>query len=91
MSIRLAAACSCRGLSFDGQISLGLTMTSTVPPGRGLSMSLSRHFVPGYDRAVPPEQNQLGRIPFRGNKAGPRARFVVAFKCITPAIASLPS
>jgi hypothetical protein len=25
-------------------------MTSTVPPGRGLSASLPTHFVPGYDR-----------------------------------------
>jgi hypothetical protein len=32
-------------------------MTSTVPPGRGLSAFLPRHFVPGYDRPVPPGQN----------------------------------
>jgi hypothetical protein len=31
-------------------------MTSTVPPGRSLSASLSRHFVPGYYRADPPGQ-----------------------------------
>jgi hypothetical protein len=36
--------------------SVGLTMTSTVPPGRGLSASLPRHFVPGYDQPVPPGQ-----------------------------------
>jgi hypothetical protein len=35
-------------LRFDEQISL--TTTSTVPPGRGLSTSLPRHFVPGYDQ-----------------------------------------
>jgi hypothetical protein len=29
-------------------------MSSTVPPGRGFSASLPRHFVPGYARAVPP-------------------------------------
>ena len=28
-------------------------MTSTVPPGRDLSASLPRHFVPGYDQPVP--------------------------------------
>ena len=31
-------------------------MISTVPPGRGLFVSLSRHFVPGYYRPVPPGQ-----------------------------------
>src|ERR1700722_13941387 len=31
-------------------------MTSTVPPGRNLSASLPRHFVPGYDQPVPPGQ-----------------------------------
>src|SRR5271155_5141613 len=40
----------------------GLTMTSTVPLGRGLSASLPRHFVPGYyqlslrDKSFPPGQ-----------------------------------
>jgi len=38
---------------------LGLTMTSTVPPGRGLSASLPRHFVPGYYQPVPPGQKPL--------------------------------
>jgi hypothetical protein len=32
-------------------------MTSTVPPRRGLSASLPRHFVPGYYQPVPPGQN----------------------------------
>jgi hypothetical protein len=45
------------GLRFDDKLSLELTTPSTVPPGRGLSASLSRHFVPGYYRAVPPGQN----------------------------------
>jgi CxxC motif-containing protein (DUF1111 family) len=31
-------------------------MTSTVPLGRGVSASLSRHFVPGYYQPVPPGQ-----------------------------------
>jgi hypothetical protein len=44
------------GLRFDDKLSLELTMPSTVPPGRGLSASLPRHFVPGYYRAVPPGQ-----------------------------------
>ena len=35
------------GLRFDDKLSLELTMPSTVPPGRGLSVSLPRHFVPG--------------------------------------------
>jgi hypothetical protein len=30
--------------------------SSAVPPGRGLSPSLPRHFVPGYDQPVPPGQ-----------------------------------
>jgi hypothetical protein len=38
-------------------------MPSTVPPGRGLSPSLPRHFVPGYYRAVPP-----GQKPFAHRK-----------------------
>src|SRR5271166_1725732 len=50
---------------FRRQISLGLTkgltMTSTVPPGRGLSVLLPRHFVPGYYHAVPPGQNTFTR------------------------------
>src|ERR1700744_4917326 len=29
------------------------SMISTVPPGRDLSASLSRHFVPGYHRLFP--------------------------------------
>src|ERR1700688_1614510 len=37
----------------------GLTMSSTVPPGRGLSASLPRHFVPGYYQPVPPGQISL--------------------------------
>ena len=45
------------GLRFDDKLSLELTTPSTVPPGRGLSASLPRHFVPGYYRAVPPGQN----------------------------------
>ena len=40
-------------LRFDDKLSLELTMTSTVPPGRGLSASLPRHFVPGYYRGRP--------------------------------------
>src|ERR1700756_1754074 len=32
-------------------------MTSTVPPGRDLSVSLPRHFVPGSYHAVPPGEN----------------------------------
>jgi hypothetical protein len=37
---------------------VALTMTSTVPPRDvGLSVSLPRHFVPGYYHAVPPGQN----------------------------------
>ena len=39
-------------------------MTSTVPPGRGLSASLPRHFVPGYDQPVPP-----GQKPFAHRRA----------------------
>ena len=42
---------------FRRQISLAPPITSTVPPGRGLFASLSRHFVPGYYHAVPPGQN----------------------------------
>jgi hypothetical protein len=42
---------------------MGLTMTSTVPPGRGRSASLPRHFVPGYCQPVPP-----GQEPFAGTK-----------------------
>ena len=39
-------------------------MTSTVPPGRGLSASLPRHFVPGYYQPVPPGQKPLThRVP----------------------------
>ena len=45
------------GAAFRRQIISELTMPSTVPPGRGLSASLPRHFVPGYYRAVPPGQN----------------------------------
>jgi hypothetical protein len=41
-------------LHFERQISL--TTTSPVPPGRGLSTSLPRHFVPAYDQPVPPGQ-----------------------------------
>jgi hypothetical protein len=44
------------GAQFRRQTSMGLTRTSTVPPGRGLSASLPRHFVPGYDQPVPPGQ-----------------------------------
>ena len=36
-------------------------MTSTVPLGRSLSISLPRHFVPGYYHAVPPGQNHHPR------------------------------
>jgi hypothetical protein len=42
-------------LSVDDKISVGLTTTSAVP-GRGLSTSLSRHFLPGYYHPVPPGQ-----------------------------------
>jgi hypothetical protein len=34
-------------------------MTSAVPPGRGLSASLPRHFVPGYYQPVPPGQKAI--------------------------------
>jgi len=44
------------GAQFRRQISVGLTRTSTVPPGRDLSASLPRHFVPGYYQPVPPGQ-----------------------------------
>jgi hypothetical protein len=43
------------GLHSTANIS-GAGETSTVPPGRGVSASLSRYFVPGDDRAVPPGQ-----------------------------------
>jgi hypothetical protein len=35
---------------------MGLTMTSTVPLGRG-SLNRPRHFVPGYYQPVPPGQS----------------------------------
>jgi hypothetical protein len=45
-------------------------------PGRGLSASLPRHFVPGYYRAVPPGQNQspieAPRIKSTTARIGPR-------------------
>jgi hypothetical protein len=37
-------------------LTLGLTMTSTVPPGRSRFRSIPRHFVPGYCQPVPPGQ-----------------------------------
>jgi hypothetical protein len=37
-------------------LTLGLTMTSTVPPGRNRFTSIPRHFVPGYYQPVPPGQ-----------------------------------
>jgi hypothetical protein len=37
-------------------LTLGLTMTSTVPPGRSRFTSIPRHFVPGYYQPVPPGQ-----------------------------------
>ena len=42
---------------FRRQVSLRLTMTSTLPPGRGHSVLLPRHSAPGYYHAVPPGQN----------------------------------
>jgi hypothetical protein len=43
------------------KISLGLVSRSTVPPGRVHFSLVSRHFVPGYFRLVPPGQNTLFR------------------------------
>ena len=37
-------------------LTLGLTMTSTVPPGRSRFTSIPRHFLPGYYQPVPPGQ-----------------------------------
>jgi hypothetical protein len=42
------------GLRFDDQLSLELTMPSTVP-GRGLPASLPRHFVPYLFSVLRPE------------------------------------
>jgi hypothetical protein len=53
------------GRSVSRKISLGLTTTSTVPSGTGLSGSLPRHFVPGYDHTVPPP----GQKPFAHRRA----------------------
>jgi hypothetical protein len=46
------------GLRFDDKLSLELTHAFDRPlsPGRDLSASLPRHFVPGYYPAVPPGQ-----------------------------------
>jgi hypothetical protein len=41
-------------------LTLGLTMTSTVPPGRSRFTSIPRHFVPGYYQPVPPGQKPFG-------------------------------
>jgi hypothetical protein len=58
-------------------------MTSTVPTGRGLSASLSRHFVPGYDQPVPPGQKpfaylgpriELALMGFQPQESPPRRR-----------------
>src|SRR5580704_10453180 len=76
--IRRAVACSgqarCRllmpGLRFDDKLSLELTMPSTVP-GRGLSASLPRHFVPGYYRAVPPGQKDKNHSPIEAPRIKP--------------------
>ena len=41
-------------------LTLGLTMTSTVPPGRSRFTSIPRPFVPGYYQPVPPGQKPFG-------------------------------
>src|SRR5271165_6386211 len=51
-------------LSFDDKYSLGLTMTSAVPPGRGVFLYRYPGFVPGYYHAVPPGQNTFIRRGF---------------------------
>ena len=50
------------GAQFRRQISVGLTMTSTVPPGRDPLCIATRHFVPGYDQSVPPGRSE-NRLP----------------------------
>ena len=46
-------------------------MTSTVPSGRGLSASLTRHFVPGYYRAVPTGHKQTISLSLRDKSHSP--------------------
>src|ERR1700720_816414 len=55
MSIRRAVACSYRGSVSTTNI-CGTDNDFDRPSRRGLSASLPRHFVPGYDQPVPPGQ-----------------------------------
>ena len=55
-------------------------MTSTVPPGRGLSASLTRHFVPGYDQPVPPGQNRFSPSIALFGQAVPLAKLQIDFQ-----------
>jgi hypothetical protein len=50
-------------LILDGMNGFSAKIGSTVPLGRGYFPHDPRHFVPGYDRAVPPGQNTLDRGP----------------------------
>jgi hypothetical protein len=45
--------------NLDGMNGFSAKIGSIVPLGRGYFSHDPRHFVPGYDRAVPPGQNTL--------------------------------
>jgi hypothetical protein len=52
------------GLRFDDKYLWDCQRLQAVPPGRGFSAWLPRHFVPGYYQPVPP-----GQKPFAHRKA----------------------
>src|SRR6202035_3136106 len=64
---RRIVECSCRfrnaGISVKGILASNQSaIGSTVPLGRGYFPDDSRHFVPGYDHAVPPGQNTFSGL-----------------------------